>query len=109
MHVIVVHLELTFFLMLVQVLGVLVALLGSVLALWSMRRAWLERLVAAIRRSLVLLFLLVLIVVAVTTAVFAILPLVVVSIVLIALPVVATVTPAMSFRDMADLLVILLA
>jgi hypothetical protein len=60
MHVVVVRLVLTFFvvgLTLVLVLGVLVVLLGGMLALWSMRRAWLEFLVAAIRRSLVLLFL----------------------------------------------------
>ncbi len=103
-----VHLVLTPFvvgLTLVLVLGVLVALLGGVLALWSVRRTWFECLVAKIRRSLVLLFLLALIVVATTTAVITILPLVVVAMVPIALPVVATVTPLMSFRCSADLFV----
>jgi hypothetical protein len=45
MRVIVMYPVLTIFvmgLMFVLVLGVLVALLGGVLALWSMRRAWLE-------------------------------------------------------------------
>jgi hypothetical protein len=93
----------------VLVLGILVALLGGVLALRSMHRAWLERLVAAIRRGPVLLFLLVLIIVAMTTTVIAILPLVVVVIVLIASPAVATVTSVALFHYTADLLIILLA
>jgi hypothetical protein len=91
---------------LVPVLGVLVALLGGVLALRSVHRAWLECLVAGIRRGPVLLFLLMLIVVATTTAVIAILPLVVMAIVLIALPAVATITSVMLFHYMADLLVV---
>ncbi len=94
--------------MLVLVLGVLVALLGGMLTLWSMHRAWLEPLVAVIRRSLVLLFLFALTVVAMMTAVIAILPLVVMMIILVALPAVATVTSLTLFRDTADLLVVLL-
>ncbi len=107
-----VRLVLTFFvmgLMLVLVLGVLVALLGGVLALRSVRRAWLECLVAAIRRSLVLLFCFALVIVATTTAVLAILPLVVVAIILIASSAVVTVISVMLFRDAANLLVIPLA
>jgi hypothetical protein len=91
------------------VLGVLVALLGGVLALRSMHRAWLERLVAAIRRGPVLLFLLMLVVVVKRTTVIAILSLVVVVIVLVALPAVATVTSVTSFSHMADLLIVPLA
>ncbi len=78
MHVVMVRLVLTFFvvgLTLVLVLGVLVALLGGVLVLWSVRRAWLDHLVATIKRGLVFLFLLTLIIVATTTAVITILPL----------------------------------
>jgi hypothetical protein len=108
----VVHLVLTFFgmgLTLVLVLGVLVALLRGVLALWSARRAWLERLVAVIRRGFVLLFLLALIVVATRTTVIAILPLVVMAIVLIASPAVGTVTSVTLFHVTADLLVVPLA
>ncbi len=95
--------------MLVQVLGVLVALLRGVLALQSVRRAWLECLVAAIRKVPVLLFLLALILVATTTAVIAILPLAVVAMVLIALSAMATITSVMLFCDTADLLIIPLA
>ncbi len=87
---------------LVLVLGVLVALLGGVLAPRPVCRACLERLVAAIRRGPVLLFLLVLIVVAMTTAVIAILPLVVVAIVLIALPAAVILTSVTLFCDTAD-------
>jgi hypothetical protein len=96
-------------LMLVLVLGVLVALLGGVLALWSVRRAWLENFVATIRRGLVLLFLLAFIIVATMTAVITILPLVVMAIILIALPAVATITSVTLFLDTADLLVVPLA
>jgi hypothetical protein len=106
------RLVLTFFFMgltLVLVLGVLVALLGGVLALWPVCRACLECLIAAIRRGPVLLFLLALIVVATMTAVIAILPLVVVAIVLIALPAAAILTSVTLFCDMADLLVVPLA
>ncbi len=71
-----------------------------------MHRAWLERLVAAIRRILILPFLFAFVVVVMTTAVIAILPLVVVAIVLIASPAVAIVTSMTSFRHMADLLII---
>jgi hypothetical protein len=108
MHVIVVRLVLTLFvvaLMLVLVLGVLVALLGDVLALWSVHRTWLECLVAAIKRSLVLLLLLALIVVAMTTAVIVILPFVVMVMIPIASPVVATLTPLALFCHTADLFV----
>jgi hypothetical protein len=111
MHVVVMRLVLTFFvvgLTLVLVLGVLIALLGGMFALWSMHRAWLERLVAAIRRSLVLLFLFALVVVATMTAVIAILPLVAVMMILAALPAVATVISLTMFRETADLLVVLL-
>ncbi len=65
MRVDVMCLILTFFvvgLMLVLIFGVLVALFEGMIALWSMRRAWLERLVTAIRRSIVLQFLLALVV-----------------------------------------------
>jgi hypothetical protein len=112
MRVVVVRLVLTFFvmgLMLVLVLGVLVALLGGVLACRSMPRAWFECLVATIRRGFVLLCLLPLIVVATTIAVIVILPIVVVVIVLIALPAVATVTSVTLSRDTANLLIIPLA
>jgi hypothetical protein len=111
MRVIVVHLVLTFFvvgLTLVLILGVLVALLGGMLTLWSMRRAWLECLVTTISRSLVLLFLFTLVVVATMTAVILILPFVVVTMILVALPDVATVTPLKLFCDMANFLVVLL-
>jgi hypothetical protein len=91
---------------LVLVHGVLVALLGGMLPLWSVRRAWIECLVATIRRSLVILFLFVLVVVAMMTAVIAILPLVVVVVILVALPAAATVTPLTLFCDTADLLVV---
>jgi hypothetical protein len=110
MHVIVMHLILTFFVMgltLVLIFGVLVALFGGMIALWSMSRARLECLVTAIRRSLVLLFLLVLVIVVKMIAVVAILPLVVMTIIHLALPAVATVTPVTLLHDMADLLVVL--
>jgi hypothetical protein len=68
-------------------------------------RAWLERLVAAIRRGPVLPFLFTFVVVITTTAVVAILPLVVVAIVLVALPAVAIVTSVRLFCHMADLLI----
>ncbi len=91
------------------ILGVLVALLGGVLALRPVHQAWLERLVAAIRRSLVLPILVALVVVVTTTAVIAILPLVVVAVVLTASPAVATVTSVTLFCHKADLLVVPLA
>ncbi len=96
--------------MLVLVLGVLVALFGGILALWflSVHRTWLECLVTAIRRSLVLLFLFGLAIVVMMTAVIAILPLVVVTMIRVALPAVAIVTPLTLFCDTADLLVVLL-
>jgi hypothetical protein len=87
---------------LVLVLGILVALLGGVLV----RRAWLECLVAAIRRSHVLLFLFAFVIVATMTAVIAILPLVVVVVTLDASAIVVTITPLTLFRDTADLLVV---
>jgi hypothetical protein len=90
-------------------LGVLVALLRDVLALWPVHQAWLERLVAAIRGSLVLLFLVAFVVVVTTTAVTAILPLVVVVVLLTVLPAVATVTSMTLFCHKADLLVVPLA
>ncbi len=91
------------------VIGVLVALLGGVLALLPVHRAWLERLVAVIRRSLVLPFPFAFVVVVTTTAVIAILPLVVMAMVHVALPTVAIVTSVMSFRHTADLLIVPLA
>jgi hypothetical protein len=109
MHVIVMCLILTFFvmgLMLVLIFGVLVALFGVMIVLWSMRGARLECLVTAIRRSLVLLFLFMLVVVAKMIAVVAILPLVVMTIIRLALPAVATITSVTLLRDMADLLVV---
>ncbi len=100
------HLVLTFFVLNLTfiVLGVLVALLGGVLALWSMHQAWLEHLVAAIRRSLILLFPFTFVVVITTTAIVAILPLVVMAIVLVAAPAVAIITSVTLFRHTADLL-----
>jgi hypothetical protein len=88
------------------VLGVLAALLGGVLALRPVYRAWLERLVAMIRRVPVLPFLLPLVVVITMTAVVTILPLVVVAIVFVALPAVATITSVTLFRHTVDLLII---
>jgi hypothetical protein len=74
-----------------------------------MHRAWLERLVTAIRGSLVLPFLVAFVIVVTTTAVTAILPLVVVAEVLTALPAVATFTSVALFCHKADLLVVPLA
>ncbi len=87
------------------VLGVLVALLRGVLALWPVRQAWLERLVPAIRRSLILPFPFAFVIVIAMTAVVAILPLVVVAIVLVASPAVAIITSLTSFHHTADLLI----
>ncbi len=110
-HVVVVHFVMTFFVLKLTlvILGVLVALLRGVLALWPVHQAWLERLVTAIRRSLVLPFLVAFVVVVTTTAVIAILPLVVVAVVLTALPAMATVTSVTSFCHKADLLIVPLA
>jgi hypothetical protein len=91
------------------ILGVSVALLESVLALWSMCRAWLEHLVPAIRWSLVVLFPLALVVVATMTTVIASPPLVVGTMECVALLSVATVTSVTLFRDTLDLLFILLS
>ncbi len=91
------------------VLGILVALLGGVLALLLVHQAWLECLVATIIRSLILPFPFAFVVVVTMTAVIAILPLVVVVMVLVALPAVAIVTSMMSFHHMADLLIVPLA
>jgi hypothetical protein len=90
-------------------LGVLVALLGGVLALWPVHQAWLERLIAAIRRSLILPFPFAFVVVVTMTAVIAILPLVVVTIVIVALPAVAIVTSVTLFCHTANLLIVPLA
>ena len=90
-------------------LRVLVALLGGVLALWPVHQAWLECLVTAIRRSLILPFLFAFVIVVTTIAVIAILPLVVVAIVLVVLPAVAIVFSVTLFCHMADLLIIPLA
>jgi hypothetical protein len=91
------------------VLGILVALLGGVLALCPVHQAWLERLVVAIRRSFVLLFLVAFVIVVTMTAVIAILPLVVVAVVLVASPAVVTVTSVTLFHHTADLLIVPLA
>jgi hypothetical protein len=91
------------------VLGVFVALLGGVFAVRLMHRAWLERLVTAIRRGPLLPFLLVLVILIMTTAVAAILPLVVMAIVLVASPAVAIVTSMISFCHTVDLLTVPLA
>jgi hypothetical protein len=105
------RLVLTFFVLNLMfiALGVFVALLGGVLALRPMHQAWLERLVATIRKSLILLFPFAFVIVVTTTAVIAILPLVVMAIVLIASPAVAIVTSVMLFRHTADLLIVPLA
>jgi hypothetical protein len=87
------------------VLGGFVALLGGVLALRPVHRAWLERLAAVIRRGPVLPFFFAFVVVITMTAVVMILPLVVLAIVLVALPVVAIVTSVRSFRHRMDLLI----
>jgi hypothetical protein len=109
MRIVVMRLILVFFvvgLMLVSIFGVLIALFEGMIALWSMHRAWLERLVTTIRRSLFLLFLLALVVVVTMIIVVAILPLVVVMILRLAFSAVATVTPVTLFCDMADLLIV---
>jgi hypothetical protein len=93
-------------LMLVLIFGVLVALFEGMIALWSVHRAWLECLVTAIRRSLVLLFLLTLVVVVAMIAVVRILPLVVMLIIRLALPAVATITPVTLFCDTMDLFIV---
>jgi hypothetical protein len=87
------------------VLGGFVALLGGVLAFRPVHQVWLERLVAAIRRGVVLLFLFAFVIVTTMTAVLAILPLIVVAIVLVALPAVAIITSVRLFHHMADLLI----
>jgi hypothetical protein len=101
------HLVLTFFVLNLTfiVLGVLVALFGGVFSLWPVHQAWLECLVAAIRRSLILLFPFTFVIVITTTAVIAILPLVVMVIVLVALPAVVIVTSVIVFRHTVDLLI----
>jgi hypothetical protein len=105
------HLVLRFFVLnfTFVVLGVLVALLGGVLALWPVHQPWLERLVAAIRRGPVLLFLFPFVVIITTTAVIMILPLVAMVIVLVALPAVANVTSMTSFHHTTYLLIVPLA
>ena len=91
------------------VLGVLVALLGGVLALRPVHRAWLECLVVAIRRGPVFPFLVAFVVGVRTIAVAAILPLEVATPVLIRPFVVMTVTSVTSFCHKADLLIVPLA
>jgi hypothetical protein len=105
------RLALTFFVLNLTfiILGILVALLGGVLALLPMHQAWLERLVTAIRRSLIFPFPFAFVVVVTTTAVIAILPLVVVGIILVALPAVAIITSMTLFHHTADLLIVPLA
>ena len=94
--------------MLVLIIEALVSLLESMLALLSMCRAWLECLVAAIRRNFVILFLLMLVIVMAIIAVVATCPLVVLTIIHPALPAVVTVTPVMLFHNMADFLLVML-
>jgi hypothetical protein len=79
------HLVLMFFVwnLMFIVLGVLVAFLRGVLALWQVHQAWIECLVIAIRRSLILPFPVAFVIVITTTAIVLILPLVVVAIVLV--------------------------
>jgi hypothetical protein len=89
--------------------GILVALLIGVLALRPMHQAWLEHLVATIRRSLILPFPFAFVIVVTMTAVLAIQPLVVVVIVLVASPAVAIITSVMSFCHTAGLLIVPLA
>jgi hypothetical protein len=111
MHVVVMRIILALFvmdLMLVLIFRILVALFEGVIGLWSMGRARLECLVAAIRRSLVLLFLLMLVIVMAIIAVVATCPLVVLTIIHPALPAVVTVTPVMLFHNMADFLLVML-
>jgi hypothetical protein len=91
------------------VLWVLVALLRGVLALWPVHQAWLERLVAAIRGSLVIPLLVAFVVGVTTIAVTVILSLVVVTMVLVVPLVVTTNTSVMLFCHMADLLIAPLA
>jgi hypothetical protein len=88
------------------VLWVLVALLGGVLALLPMHLAWLECLVATIRRSLILPFPFTFVVNVTTTAVIRILPLVVVAMVFVALPAVVIVTSVTSFHHTGNLLIV---
>jgi hypothetical protein len=75
-RVAVMRLIVTFFVLnlMFVVLGVLVALLRGVLALWLVHQAWLEHLVAAIRRGPVLPFLFSFVEVITPTAVIAVLP-----------------------------------
>jgi hypothetical protein len=79
---------------------------SEALALWPVHRAWLERLVTAIRGSLVIPLLVAFVVGVTTIAVTVILPLEVVTMVLVVLLVVTTVTSVTSFRHMADLLIV---
>jgi hypothetical protein len=72
-----------------------------------MHRAWLECLVAVIRRNLFIPFLFMLVVVVTMTAAIVIFPFVVVTMICVALPVVETITPMMLFRDTANLLIVL--
>jgi hypothetical protein len=100
-------LVLTFFVLnlMFVVLGVLVALLGNVLALWPVHQAWLEHLAVATARGPALSSHFAFVVVITTTAVVAILPLVVVGIVIVASPAVVIVTSLTLFRHTADLLI----
>ncbi len=86
MQVVVMHLILMFFvmgLMLVLIFGIFVALFEGVSTLWSVHRAWLECLVAMIRKILLHLFLLSLVIVVMAITVVAILPLVIVMIIVL--------------------------
>jgi hypothetical protein len=74
-----------------------------------MHRAWLERLVAVIRRGPVLPLLFAFVIVITTTAVITILPLVVMALVLVTLPAVVIVTSVTLFHHTADLLIVPLA
>jgi hypothetical protein len=110
MRIVVMHLVLAFVVMGLRfflILGISVALLKHVLALWFMCRAWLEHLLTVIRQSLVVIFPLMLVIVPTMTTVIASPPLVVVIMERVASPTVVTVTPMTLFCDTRDLLAIL--
>ncbi len=87
---------------------VLVALLRGVLALGPVHQAWLERLVTALRESLVISLLVAFVVGVTTIAVTAILPLEVGVTVIVRPFVVTTVTSVISLVHMSELLFVAL-
>ncbi len=88
---------------------VLVALLRGVLALRPVHQAWLEQLVIALSRNLVIPLLVALVIGVTTIAITTILPLEVGGMVLLRPFVATVVTSVTSFRHVAHLLIILLA